>query len=266
MTDPPRGPRLVELVGLPGSGKTHVARMILAGLVERGAVAVPGSAAVAPEVPGVRRISRKLLLLGAHVARYPVGSARAAIEIAARSPDVGHAASRLVQWLVTQRLLERARAAGGLHVFEEGTLQALWSMGLRARPAAVPPLLRLLDDRRFSSAEPDLVVLVEAPVEVVRARLQARSSRHSRTQRLPEIAMEDELRRGEELLARMMGWWSARRGTEAVARVDNGGGALTGLEEVLDRIEPSNERASQPEGGRAAGGIRTGKRYRRSNG
>ncbi|HYJ68136.1 MAG TPA: hypothetical protein VEX15_10810, partial [Nocardioidaceae bacterium] len=59
-----------------------------------------------------------------------------------------------------------------------------------------------------ASARPDLLVVVEAPVGVIRERLAARSSRHSRTQRLDAESQIEELRRGRELLESVATWAS----------------------------------------------------------
>ena len=50
--------------------------------------------------------------------------------------------------------------------------------------------------------------MVEAPLDLIRERLAARSSRHSRTQRLDSESQIEELRRGRELLDMLTTWAS----------------------------------------------------------
>ena len=49
---------------------------------------------------------------------------------------------RCVQWAITQRLLTSAGRSPGVHLFDEGLLQSLWSVGLRGD---VTPTLRSLE-------------------------------------------------------------------------------------------------------------------------
>jgi hypothetical protein len=69
--------------------------------------------------------------------------------------------------------------------------------------------------------EPDVVVVVEAPLDAVRRRIETRSSVHSRTQRLPEEELLRELQRGDELLRDLLEWWQRHRGSDALLRLCN---------------------------------------------
>ena len=101
-----------------------------------------------------------------------------------------------VQWLAVQRLVARSRHGWGVQLMEEGPLQTLWTLGLRSREDVLSgPWPDLADEART-----DLLVVVDAPVELSAARLGARRSAHSRTQRLPEPDRRAELLRGRELL------------------------------------------------------------------
>jgi hypothetical protein len=229
-------PVVVELLGLPGSGKSRLAPLLVEALAGRGAFAARGATGVEPGIPPARRIAYKVSLLGLQGLTRPMASMKAAAKIGMEQRTPGDAAARTVQWLVTQRLLEAARRDHGLRVFDEGALQALWSVGLRAHHGRWLRLLRLLDDGHLAWVEPDVVVLVDVPQEVVRERLEARPSAHSRTQGLPRSGMAVELRRGGILLDELIGWWRARRGDQALLRIDNAGAEPVGLDDAAARI------------------------------
>lgn len=214
---------VVEMFGLPGSGKSRLADELVRASAELGLRLDRPSARVAPDVPAASRITRKLGLAAGEVARRPARSSAAARAIV-RSQRGGlpAGARRWFHWLVMQRLLSSARDTPGAHLFEEGVLQALWSVGLRGdvgqaleRVAAVPT----------DCALPDLVLVIHAPIEVLDRRLSARASRHSRLQKTSDArARRDELGRGLALERRIQGWWTERFGdAHPVIHIDNGG-------------------------------------------
>lgn len=227
-------PTIVEFCGLPGVGKSYIAARVLGTLLDHGVVARMGDGDVDPNVATPRRISRKLRwVLGQEVAR-PIASTRALARIGAGQRDLSSAVSRSVQWFVTQGLLDAARRTAGVHVFQEGIVQALWSIGLRGD---VSKLLGLLDERGVPSVGPDLVVAVHAPAEEIGKRLQMRRSRHSRTQVLQGEELEAELRRGADLLDELLAWWEDGRRHGRVVRVVNRWEELLDVGEVVRSIE-----------------------------
>ena len=223
---------VIELCGLPGAGKSHVAALLRGRLEARGCVPVPSNEAVGPGVPAATRLGRKLAAGLAQTLSRPGSSVRAASTLARAQPP-SDAVSRSLQWLVTQRMLERARSRPGIHLLDEGLMQSLWSAGLRGDAG---PLLALLDAHAVDWARPDVVVAVRAPIGVVLHRLDARASAHSRTQALAPPAREAELRRGEALLGELLEWIDVA--AEAVVlEVDNGDdGAAPVLDAVVDDL------------------------------
>jgi hypothetical protein len=234
--DRPQTPSLVELLGLPGSGKTHIARSVVDALTRGGTSAFLGPVGVGPEDPPARRIARKVSMLGMRALMRPIHSTRAAAAICVGQHAPADAMSRTLQWLVTQHALERAGRIDGLHVFDEGSLQALWSIGLRSDRDRWRRLLADLAAGRLTWVEPDIVVLVDAPRDVVSERLSTRTSAHSRTQRLSAAEMAAELRRGENLLDELATWWRVRRGDDALVHVYNGRDGPVGLDDVAARF------------------------------
>lgn len=213
---------VVELLGLPGAGKST--------LGEAMAAALPGlrraDGATAPGVPAPVRLARKGSATAATLARRPALSAGLLADLA-RSQGAGAAVGRWVHWQQTQALLRRAARPGrggdaenaGVRLLDEGALQCLWSAGLRGD---VAPLLSRLDAAPGAWARGDVVVVLDVPVPVVAERLAGRASQHSRTQLLAPQARQAELERGQALLETLVAWCTGA-GHAHVVRVDGTG-------------------------------------------
>jgi hypothetical protein len=227
--EPMRG-CVVELCGLPGSGKSHAARTLIRELAGRGVTVHAGGRLLAPDVFPLSRVTRKLELTAAEIATRPSTAAGVTLGIARSGQrHRGDVAGRVVQWLGTQRLIHAARNTAGMHVFDEGVVQALWSIGLRGDVSGV---LRTLQSRE-DWATPDLVVHVEAPLEVVHARLAVRPSQHSRVQRQPAPQRWAEIARGQALLADIVAWWTRLHGHARLLRwIDDGAAARNAVAAV----------------------------------
>ncbi len=157
-------------------------------------------------------------------------------------PGPGEAASRWVQWASTQALMSRARRAPGVHLFDEGVIQALWSLGLRGDPADV---LQTLADSAGRWSRPDLVVVVDPPIDLLVRRLRDRPSQHSRVQRIDDDdELHAELVRGRSLLESLLAWWGEVAEDEAsVVRIgDEHEDAVSAVDTAIRRIAP--ERSS----------------------
>ena len=91
---------------------------------------------VSAQVPRGQRALRRLTLAAAEALSHPRAALTAARAVAGSGQQSWRdATAGTVQWLVVGRLVRRARRAAGLHLVEEGTLQTLWTLGLRARRA-----------------------------------------------------------------------------------------------------------------------------------
>jgi thymidylate kinase len=193
---------VVELCGLPGSGKTTLARALVEVLAVAGVEATVLDASISAAVGRPVRAARRLGLASTSALRRPVPSARAAAWFASGRQSPGDASSAFVQWLAVQRLVDRADGAATLHLLEEGAVQTLWTALLRADgPSTASSAWALLP----RSGRSDLVVLVDVPLETASARLARRRSRHSRTQLLDADARRAELARGQALLEDLVG-------------------------------------------------------------
>ena len=213
---------VIELFGLPGVGKSRLVAELLRASAGLELHLDRPVARIDPASPTAVRVGRKLGLAAAECALHPVRSGAAARAIVG-SQRAGLAAGmpRWIHWLIVQRLMSSALRSQGSHLFDEGVLQALWSIGLRGD---VTPALDQLGEAPGRWALPDLVVFVQAPLEVIRRRLSERSSRHSRLQaRGDPRRRRRELARGRDLAERIRGWWvDVVADTRPVLEVDNG--------------------------------------------
>jgi thymidylate kinase len=190
---------VVELCGLPGSGKSVLAAHTVAALRRAGVEAIVADLPVSAAAPTSARVRRKVLAATAEAATEPVATARTARAVTGIRPAPRDGLGLLAQWLSVRRLHRSARSRPGVSLLEEGIVQTVWSLGLRAPPGGTDPA-RLLD----AEAAPDLLVVVEAPLDVLLRRLDDRPSRHSRTQRLAVDRRGPELERGRLLLDRLV--------------------------------------------------------------
>jgi hypothetical protein len=196
---------VVELFGLPGSGKSSLARELLRMSADTGLPMNLPVACVGPAVPSLPRRARKLRLAAGQMVQRPVPSFITMRTILMFQRPRTEGLGRCMQWAMTQRLLTSAGGSPGVHLFDEGLLQALWSVGLRGD---VTPTLRVLERRSGRDAMPDLVVVLHARVDEIEDRLAARRSRHSRLQRHHDpIARRRELARGADLVGSLVAWW-----------------------------------------------------------
>jgi len=182
---------VVEFAGLPGAGKSTLAECTRAAIVKAGMPCVIADAGISARVATPVRVRRRLALAGAEACQHPLRGAEALRAMRRAAPGLSrNAVAGAAQWFAVQRIVAQAGRSPGVHLLDEGPVQTLWTLALRTGR----------DPASLTGATADLLVVVDVPVEVVSARLAARSSRHSRTQLLPERERVAELVTGLGLL------------------------------------------------------------------
>jgi|SRR5947209_6664118 len=174
---------LVEFAGLPGSGKSAVSQALAALLESRGfAVSTPRYDLDHRSAPPAR-LARKVGYAVAGALRHPRRAGRwLGTAIHSRQPSMGVLCAVTANWLQLGEIMRRCVARPGVHVFDEGLLQGLWSAGYEARAQheVWPELVRRLEEL----LPPRLVVVVmDAAPAQVRQRLQRREIAASRLDR-----------------------------------------------------------------------------------
>lgn len=192
---------VVELCGLPGSGKTTLAAALAQQLSVRGVECRVADRGISAALPLAQRTAHRLWLASLVAAAHPGWAAVSARDFAhAGNESTRDTAATLVQWLATAGLSTAAHRAAGVSLLEEGPVQTAWTLLLRSRRSADGLDPRTLLYGLPTSARSDLVLVVDVPPQVAVARLASRTSRHSRTQLLPADERIVELRRGAVLL------------------------------------------------------------------
>ncbi len=188
---------VVELAGLPGSGKSALAEALVARLRADGVPCEIGDAIVSARVRREVRVLRRGALGVAQAARAPVMAWRAA-GLIARSGQSSRrdVAAVLAQWLATEQLAIRGRRASGVRLLEEGLVQTTWTATLRSRDLDAADLWATAP----AASRPQLVLHLDVPVDLAAHRLSSRRSQHSRVQRVAPRRRVAELRRGQALL------------------------------------------------------------------
>jgi hypothetical protein len=148
--------------------------------------------------------------------------------------DTRDRVARPVNLLVVRDAVRRARHRAGVHVLDQGPIQEWWSAALRADADRV--LAWAASD---PAPQADLIVRVDAPAEVLAARLAGRAERQSRLETVDGAVLEDELARGSALMdalcARLVPFPGPLR--PVLIRVDGvGTGAVDAVGEALRRL------------------------------
>lgn len=169
---------LVEFAGLPGAGKTTLARHVARLLREQGYLAEEPLRAFTGRFWG-RGTPHVLKYLRSH----PGAAWRALRAIRrTRQQTLRDAMKVSHHWLFLHALMDECRHSDCVGVFDQGIVQALWSIALKAEDGA---LARFLSSVRPRVCLPDMVILVEVRPDTAAQRLGARPYGGSRLERGP---------------------------------------------------------------------------------
>lgn len=195
---------IIELFGPPGVGKTTFSRALAARLKECGAAAElilsyrpaerlasldlfatpPAQAVVA------RRLARPVVEMLA-LARHPFANVQdfiSAVSLVRKLPPRTFlSAVREVQYIARlSNSWHRASHPTNIAVFDQGYVQAVYSLALLSGTTDEA----LLADALESAPRPDLLIRLEASLEVLRARLHRRKCLQSAIERLFELKVQ----------------------------------------------------------------------------
>lgn len=173
--------RTIEFVGMPGSGKSTISHAVAGLLRDRGNEVLEPTRIVDRLPSGRARRTRKLKLAVAECVRCPgrtIESAGAILRTSQASP-AGHSLS-ILNWVYLAGLYRQAARQPGISLFDQGILQAIWSVaaGQRSLPEQASDSWA---DRAAAVLVPDAVaVFVDAADPVLRSRLAGRTDGMSR--------------------------------------------------------------------------------------
>lgn len=172
---------IVEFVGLPGTGKTSLCRAVALLLRQAGLPVTEPMQVVSGSPHRAVRTLRKLGVVLPEVLRSP----RKALAVGRVIATTGQRsrADFLAQWfnweLVTG-LQRRCRGRCGIHLFDQGAIQALWSIRFGASRGTLELLAGALP---LEGSVPDRVVAVRSGLARIEERLVDRQGAESRIER-----------------------------------------------------------------------------------
>jgi hypothetical protein len=176
-----RGSAVIEFVGLAGVGKSTISHRVAEILEQRGWRVEQPTYLVDHEMRAWQRLLLKLRLVTAEAIFHPACAVRSLSAIlATRQASTADVIRLTVNWLFMSSLLRKTDRRAGVHIFDEGQLNALWSIGFSATSAGTAGILAELARQRSA---PVVVALIEADIAAVRARLDLRKNGQSRLER-----------------------------------------------------------------------------------
>ncbi len=199
-------PIVVEFFGLPGVGKSHATRLLAARLAAAGIATRSAALIINHELSGWRRVLYKCGICGGELVRGPRRAWRLAQTLVRTGQRNRLEVVRLFyNWLVLEGVVRRARTRHAVEVLDEGLFQILWSVGLAGRDGAIGEFTSIISDGAGSSLPmPDVLVVVDAPLEIILERLTVRGSRDSRVDRMNNPERRQALLRGADLLSEVL--------------------------------------------------------------
>jgi hypothetical protein len=220
-----RGPGVyVEFVGLPGAGKSVASRLVAARLREMGFIVTEPTYQLDHVVHPIRR----RLLKVAHALRGLLGQPREGgfwthVLYQSRQPSMLRLLAEAMNWFYLTAIVRKKAADPGIHLFDQGLCQAIWSIVYEAGCTDITSNASLA---RLAHSLPSqsVIVLVEASLHTIGARLRVRPGLVSRVERDMAAGLSatgfaramGSLARTEAAIARL-----ARKGRITILRLNN---------------------------------------------
>jgi hypothetical protein len=192
---------MVELVGMPGAGKSYLCSGVAAAAGERGF----DSLETPPPVDDQSMVKVRIGKIGRAVGftlLHPLTSAR----LAGTVLTSGQSSFSGMFTKGINLLSELKRFGGvnrGVRLSDQGVVQAVWSIGFRAEK---PDAKRLLT--AVARWLPATLVMVEVDRGSNVEQLASRENGHSLFDRLPPDELKDAMERGSAFLSEIVGYWS----------------------------------------------------------
>ena len=166
---------LIEFFGLPGSGKTTVAKCLCALLRQSGRPVLASHELMPEDIPKVRQVFQRIMLIGQeHLLGRPKGMRIGAIW-RLNQASLKDRIKALYNALTVNAIIARAKRRDLTLVMDQGLFQAVFSSQLRANETDVEAALASVD---FPM---DLkIVTLGVDVDTIRNRLSVRQNNHSR--------------------------------------------------------------------------------------
>ncbi|NND13466.1 MAG: AAA family ATPase [Acidimicrobiia bacterium] len=186
---------IVECCGAPGAGKTTTARELVAALQAVDLPAFLPLESISTRRPMRARLASKLRLAAIELTRHPVSSASVLrLVLESRQRTTRDLVARSLNLLVLRSAYRGARATAGVHVFDQGIVQELASIGYAAR--RFPDVA--IGDPGHGDLAPDLILAIDVDADTANTRLTGRPGRESRVEaaglnQLSEIIKQKDL-------------------------------------------------------------------------
>ncbi len=181
----------VEFLGLPGAGKSELSRRVAQILAARGIPVDQPSYVLAHGLGLAARAARKSTRVLREAALHPGRTSVSARAIAGSGqPSLFVFGKMLFNWLLVSDLVRTGRRTAGVHLYDQGVFQALWSIGFGGDAGSIDGLAGELWGQ---IPLPDVVTVLEASIPTVEQRLRACPEFDSRIDSLvlvnPEILL-----------------------------------------------------------------------------
>ncbi len=234
--------RGIEFFGLPGSGKTTVAKELLRLLQEAGVNASFSGERMSDGAPMAWRMLRRLEMVAGQSPREIGSYWRGARLIAAYGKGLGDSAHSLWNLISVQAMAGRHLRGRGLMVVDQGLVQAVWSARMREKHGDGDGDVgwgALLNDDWLGQC---CFVQVGCNAETAMERLGNRKQRTSRMQRPDRLQELAEWSRGEALVAELSGMIEGMLRRKSLAnrliriRTDDGSSASVQAVKVLESL------------------------------
>jgi predicted kinase len=171
----------IEFLGLPGSGKTTIARELVDLLRDQGVTVRFSREVMGDDLPLWRRTPQRLALVGNVIARGPSKIFRATRNLTPEQRRGKHAAKSWWNFL-SVLAMHSSQDDRSLLVADQGVAQGIWSARVHHGQNAAP--LNIVSEQFEQWIERTLFIHVDASPEVARERLARRAERTSRFQHL----------------------------------------------------------------------------------